>query len=265
MNIVKKTIFTLLTLSAFGAFATVATLHVNKADVAVTGTGSSTKSVTISKEQLNATVLSDLEGGQDNDSNNKGDQKFTIELGDGKFIYGAVIFSDCGHQFIGDTLGDAFGIDNTYSGAGRNAYNFNLLFSFDKAIGMSATVDVTATNTGVKDVAELCLKFIKSTVGTGLGFYERFTAKTGGYDYDKLTKLPGAALDYYSTGTGQYAANPCDLSTSPKNPTITANTGTDGTYNVAVFQFIYNNDDFIEINNKISCTLQSLTFTYSCF
>ena len=262
MNIIKKTIFTLLTLSAFGAFATVATLHVNKADIAVTGTGSSSKTVTITKEKLNATVLSDLEGGHKDANNAKRDQKFTIELDDGKFIYGAVIFSDCGHQFIGNSLGEAFGIDNTSEKSG-NAYNFNFLFSFDKAIGMSANVDVTATDTSKEDDAELCLKFIKSTVGTGLGFYERFTAETGGYVYDEIKELPSRS-DYYSTVTGQYAANPCYLSESPKNQTIIADTDTDGTYNVAVFQFTYNDGNFIEAGNKISCTLQSLTFTYSC-
>lgn len=261
MNIIKKSIFTLLTLSAFGVAATVATLHVNKADITVTGTGSPSKSVTITKEQLNRTLLSDLEGGHKDANNAKRDQKFTIELDDGKFIYGAVIFNDCGHQFIGDTLGETFGIDNTSEVSG-NAYNFNFLFSFDKAIGMTATVEVATKDDSLGDQAEICTKFIKSTVGENLGFYERFTS-SGGYVYSEITKLPGQS-DYYSTERYQYAANPCDLSESPKSTTLDADTKTDGTYNVAVFQFTYNGSNFINAGNKISCTLQSLTFTYSC-
>ncbi|MBQ7242952.1 MAG: hypothetical protein IJS52_01955, partial [Bacilli bacterium] len=86
---------------------------------------------------------------------------------------------------------------------------------------------------------------------------------SGGYSYDDIKGLPFQS-DYYSREINQYAANPCYLSESPKNQTIIADTGTDGIYNVAAFQFTYNDGNFIEAGNKISCTLQSLTFTYSC-
>ena len=259
MNIIKKIELSALALSALTLCASVVAFSASKPEIAVTGTEASTKSITITSEQLAATALSDLEGGQKDGNNAKGDQKFSIDLGGGKCIHGAVIFNDCGHQFIGNTLGEPFGIDNTDQ-AGKNAYNFNFFFSFDKAIAM--TTHLTIETVGSGEVAELSTKFIYSTVGAGKDFLDRFKS---GYDYNTIKQLPDNARDYYSTTQGHYAANPRDLTTSPLSVSTDADTKqTDGTYNVAAFQFTYNNDNMIKAGNKISCTLTSLSFTYAC-
>ena len=265
MNVIEKIGLSILALSTVAVCASVTALDANNAEPTVVGGDASSKTVTITNADLLKVSLSDLDGGHHDANNDKGDQKFIIPLDGGKCIHGAIIFNDCGHQFVGDTLGDAFGIDNTYSGAGQNACNFNFLFSFDKAIQMSTTLTIKTKETGVGDVAELCTKFIYSTVASGTDFFKRFTkGEPSVYDYDKIKKLPDNAWDYYGTDAGQYAASPRNLSESSINVTTSADTGTDGTYNVAAFQFTYDDVNFIEIGNKISCTLESLTFKYSC-
>ena len=79
----------------------------------------------------------DIVDNRNNGTEVKHDKKFRIPLGGGKYILGALVYHDCGHQFIGDedetdaTLGETLYMDNTFQDAGKNAFNFHILFALD--------------------------------------------------------------------------------------------------------------------------------------
>ncbi|MBQ6920944.1 MAG: bifunctional metallophosphatase/5'-nucleotidase [Bacilli bacterium] len=86
--------------------------------------------ITVNKDMLYNAKLYDYRHPDKEYSKDESDKKFTIDVGNGKYIEGAIIFRDCGHQYVGETLLDAFGIKNTSNTS--QAYNFNILFYFDK-------------------------------------------------------------------------------------------------------------------------------------
>lgn len=86
--------------------------------------------ITINKDMLYNAKLYDYRHPDKEYSKDESDKKFTIDVGNGKYIEGAIIFRDCGYQYVGNNLLDAFGIKNTSNTS--QAYNFNILFYFDK-------------------------------------------------------------------------------------------------------------------------------------
>ena len=86
--------------------------------------------ITINKDMLYNAKLYDYRHPDKEYSKDESDKKFTIDVGNGKYIEGAIIFRDCGYQYVGNNLLDAFGIKNTSNTS--QPYNFNILFYFDK-------------------------------------------------------------------------------------------------------------------------------------
>lgn len=86
--------------------------------------------ITINKDMLYNAKLYDYRHPDKEYNKDESDKKFTIDVGNGKYIEGAIIFRDCSYQYVGNNLLDAFGIKNTSNTS--QAYNFNILFYFDK-------------------------------------------------------------------------------------------------------------------------------------
>ena len=198
------------------------------------------KTATITAEKLAATPLSDLEI-----QSGKHDKKFTIALDDGKYIKGAVIFGDCGYQFTGSTLGDAFGINNTDTKA--NAYNFNILFSFEYTQNATFNLSLESNQVGA------CFKcIVKYAECDGEDFYGALAKK----NYSNIVGDPGNAMYYgeYGYAYDTYGAEAVERSVNlPKEDTT-----------LAVLQFTHRNGDYIAAGNYARCTIQSIVFNYSC-
>ena len=112
------------------------------------------KEVTLEAAELSAVSFSDHDFGRaKQETNNKGDQEFRINLANGNYIDGALIFSDCGHCNIGNTLGDVFQLDNSLQDSG-NSFNFNFFFNV-RGI-KQATIYYTSTITGEPFVVTSC-------------------------------------------------------------------------------------------------------------
>lgn len=96
--------------------------------------------LTLNNDQLKQIELEDINLKGEGEAD---DKAFRIELGGPRYIDGAILFRDCGHQFTGNTLGDPFGIDNRGISS-INAYNFNIVFALERSD--SLTVDLTETS-----------------------------------------------------------------------------------------------------------------------
>ena len=148
-------------------------------------------------------------------------------------------------------MGDPFQIDNTYDGATSNAYNFNILFSFQHVISMSAEVTITVKDVGV-ETSLIEVKFMRIDD-------EFYTTIEKPEVYDKLTMLGGIPGTPYCT----CESRSIDLENATTKSSV-SQTPAEKNLNVAAFQFIDSYPSFIRPNNIITCTLTSLSFTYSC-
>ena len=110
---------------------------------------------------------------------NEADKKFTIDLGNGKYIKGVALYRGSAYQYLGNSLADSFGFNNT-SGS-KKAMNFTFLFSFENAI--RCKVDYS----GSGNVHESFWEGIKFGYIDGEDFYNNL----GLYEYDELISLCG--------------------------------------------------------------------------
>lgn len=184
------------------------------------------------------------------------DKKFRIDLGNDKYIDGAVVFRDCGHQFTGNTLGDAFGINNENVET-ANAYNFQILFSLESSYDIS--FDITETSL-TKDSSVYTLFQIKYGGFGGENFYNTINDRYG--DVIDKTGDPGSL---YSNSRSDYLTMN-DYTASLTNFKYSA----EG-YTVAALQITYGVIDnqpgdkyFVKPGNVIEFVLNRIEITYSC-
>ena len=147
--------------------------------------------LTLNNDQLKQIELKDI--------NLKGqgqadDKAFRIELGGPRYIDGAILFRDCGHQFTGNTLGDPFGIDNRDTGS-TNAYNFNIVFSLERTDRLS--VDMTETSL-TSDKTVFTRFEIKYALAGGNDFYNDIRN-----DYNRFINKGGITGGIYSPYVGR--------------------------------------------------------------
>ena len=210
--------------------------------------------ITISKDMLFHAKLEDYRHAGKEYGKDGADKKFTIDVGNGRTIQGAIIFRDCSYQFVGDTLLDAIGINNKSNSA--QAYNFNILFSIDNL--MRLDVAYTASS-DVYNWIEQEIKFGNlsgtSDFYTNLSAvnYDWITEKAGGGYGDRL--FPGgemAAANYFelnhgdTPGTRDRAFN-WALVSEPAN--------------LVGYNFSYYDNNFIEAHGQLSFNINKLVFT----
>lgn len=158
--------------------------------------------ITINKDMLYNAKLYDYRHPDKEYSKDESDKKFTIDVGNGKYIEGAIIFRDCGYQYVGNNLLDAFGIKNTSDTS--QAYNFNILFYFDKLSRFDVAYTTHAT---VFNWIDYEIKFARDDKLTDDDFYssldkvpyKQIYEHSGGNYGDTL--FPGgntAAGNYYT-------------------------------------------------------------------
>ena len=210
--------------------------------------------ITVNKDMLYNTKLEDYRHPDKTYTREGVDKKFTIDVGNGKTIEGAIIFRDCSYQYVGETLLDAFGIKNTADTS--NAYNFNILFFMDKL--MRLDVAFTAHST-VYNWIDFEIKF-GSLSGddfyTSLGNvpYEWIIEHSGG-DWGRRL-FPGgntAAGNYFVINTGDIPETrdwsfAWALVEEPRN--------------VVGFNLTNYQDKFIESEGELDFNITELKFTY---
>ena len=213
----------------------------------IEGRAIANKTVTLTGEVLKSVALEDYvikEG--------KTDKRFRIPLSNGAYIDGAILLNDCDYQYTGARLGDAFGLHNTDSEP--NAYNFNILLSFEHIVEMGIDVDVYSYNTLASEYSMAMVKFAH----VGDSFYNALEST----DYSVLTGLPGSSA-FYANGAKDYNYRTFPLEASHTQSEVVWQPES-GNLNLAAFQFTYYNNNLIDNGNEITCTIRSLRFEYSC-
>lgn len=214
--------------------------------------------ITVSKEMLYNAKLYDYRHPDKEYSKDESDKKFTIDVGNGKYIEGAIIFRDCSYQYVGNNLLDAFGIKNTSNTS--QAYNFNILFYFDKLKRFD--VNYTAHST-VYNWIDYEIKFARDDKLTEEDFYssldkvpyKQIYERAGGNYGDTL--FPGgntAASNYFTIN--QYVDS---------EDTVTRGfywALTEGTSKLVGFNFTQYDNNLIESRGELDFKLNLLQFYY---
>ena len=210
--------------------------------------------VTVTYETLQATPLVDwdLKG----EGAGHYDKKFRLNLSNGRYIDGAIIFNDCGDQSVGPTLGDPMKLDNT-GNTGANAYNFNVLFSLQSTVEATFYFDLHRGGENLSSTSA-CLQ-VKHAKLKGDYHSSDFYTILESTDYADLTKFAGQGY-FYSDAEGTY---------STRTPNFT--TGDDGVlycgasgYTIVAFQFTYDDDKLLPGKQWISCALEEIKFQFAC-
>ena len=217
--------------------------------------------ITINKDMLYNTKLYDYRHPDKEYNKDESDKKFTIDVGNGKYIEGAIIFRDCGYQYVGNNLLDAFGIKNTSNTS--QAYNFNILFYFDKLSRFD--IAYTVYSNVFNDIDQQ-IKFSKDEKLTEDDFYssldkvpyKQIIERAGGNYGDTL--FPGgdtaAGNDFY---INNYIDDPDTINKSYRWAL------TEGTSKLVGFN-VRNCDDyedhFIESNGELRFNITSLQLYY---
>ena len=214
--------------------------------------------ITINKDMLYNAKLYDYRHPDKEYNKDESDKKFTIDVGNGKYIEGAIIFRDCSYQYVGNNLLDAFGIKNTSNTS--QAYNFNILFYFDKLTRFD--VNYTAHST-VYNWIDYEIKFARDDKLTEDDFYssldkvpyKQIYERAGGNYGDTL--FPGgntAASNYFTIK--QYVGS---------EDTVTRGfywALEEGTSKVVGFNFTHYNNNLIESSGELDFKLNLLQFYY---
>ena len=154
------------------------------------------KEVTLEAAELSAVSFSDHDFGRaKQETNNKGDQEFRINLANGNYIDGALIFSDCGHCNIGNTLGDVFQLDNSLQDSG-NSFNFNFFFNV-RGI-KQATIYYTSTITGEPFVVSNFVRIRLRAAALDTDFYSALAHNYDTYKQDSNAIYPNTTDISYS-------------------------------------------------------------------
>ena len=186
------------------------------------------------------------------------DKKFTIEVGNDKYIQGAIIFRDCNYQYVGENLLDVFGIKNT-SGDDQ-AYNFNILFYLDNLTRFDLSYTAHST---VYSWIEHEIKFARDDKLTGNDLYsslanvpyKQVTERAGG-SYGN-TLFPGgdtAACNYYTLNRTFD-----DPDTKTRSFTWTLN---EKTSKLVGFNITHYENELIEDRGEMDFKLNLLQFYY---
>lgn len=224
----------------------------------------------VTQDMLDATRLYDFDI-KGTGEKNQIDSRFQIALANDKCIDGAIIYRDCGQQFVGDYLGDRVGIHNN-SGVAQ-AYNFNFLFSFENNIeSFSAeySVEMELDKNGSGD-EHYQVQIKCSTDSMITDFYDDLESK---YDYD-YSMLTEKADTYAQTVKSIYvnswkyhteADNTLSAGGSVTNQQIHFDFAENYRKNVVGLQFTYWNTDsnFIKGYKWLRFKLNRLEFSYSC-
>ena len=226
----------------------------NNGAVAVPGLADAEPSAVVTAEMLQATELVDwdLKG----EGEGHYDKKFRLNLSNGRYIDGGLIFNDCGYQSVGSTLGDPFMIDNTDTKA--NAYNFNVLFSLESSVG--AIFNFTA-ETGDGQDASISYQVkhaLPKPQYQSANFYQ--TLESGTYSYHDLVSTPSESA-FYSTADNSYNSKSAYFYDESKDLSISCYSSG---YTVVAFQFTYYSSVYIDPGESLTCTLTSISFFFDC-
>ena len=217
--------------------------------------------ITINKDMLYNAKLYDYRHPDKEYSKDESDKKFTIDVGNGKYIEGAIIFRDCGYQYVGNNLLDAFGIKNTSDTS--QAYNFNILFYLDKLTRFDIAYTVYSD---VFNNIDQQIKFSKDEKLTEDDFYssldnvpyKQIIERAGGNYGDTL--FPGGNT---AAGNDYYINNYIDDSNTINKSYFWALT--EGNSKLVGFN-LRNCDDyedhFIESKGELRFNITSLQFYY---
>ena len=214
--------------------------------------------ITITKDMLFNTKLSNYRHPDKEYSEDEADKKFSIDVGNGKHIDGAIIFRDCSYQYVGDNLLDVFGIKNTSDES--QAYNFNILFYLDNLTRFD--IGYTAHST-VFNWIEHEIKFARDDKLTGDDLYsslanvpyKQIVERAGG-SYGN-TLFPGgdkAKANYYTIN--QYIDDP---DTKDRAFYHALN---EGTSKLVGFNITYNDDWLIESRGELDFKINLIQLFY---
>ena len=217
----------------------------------------------ITGEMLRNTALEDFEM-QDNRGDTpiaKTDKKFKIDIGNDKYILGALIFGDCDHQFTGNTLGDDFGLDNLEINKG-NAVNFNLVLSFQNVVKVTTNFHINSmqkdgVSNDAKDKMQYAVK--TKTLDPRPTTEEEFYARLYSDGYKGIVDGRGGVYyNYYvKSGSGTKLIGPGET----LEPSFT---NTFASANLLVIQFTQEDGNLISANRKITFSLKTIFVNYSC-
>lgn len=215
--------------------------------------------ITINKDMLYNAKLVDYRHPDKTYNEGELDKKFTIDVGNGKSIEGVVIFRDCGYQYVGKNLLDAFGIKNTSSDS--NAYNFNILFYLDNLTRLDFSY---SAHTNVFDnKIDHQIKFAKESFTKGDDFY----TSLGEYPYDWIIEraggdggkrlFPGGNMAAYQTYSFYNHLDEPD--------TVNKSFGyalEEGTSNLVGFNINCNGNNFIAAQGELDFKISEIKLTY---
>ena len=141
--------------------------------------------ISINKDMLFNTKLEDYFYPSKEYKPGESDKKFTIDVGNDKYIQGAIIFRDCDYQYVGENLLDVFGIKNTSDG--DQAYNFNILFYLDNLTRFDLSYTAHST---VYSWIEHEIKFARDDKLTGDDLY----SSLANVPYKQVIERAGGSL-----------------------------------------------------------------------
>ena len=212
---------------------------------------------TFTNEQLKSVALEDHSF-----KNKAGDKKFSIDLGQGKYIEGGIMFHDCDHQVVGDTLGDDLTLDNSLQ-ANANVSNFNILFNIHGvySIDVSWSFSFDTTNTMNYELRS-SIKF--SNEGAN-GLYDAIENST--YTYQQLVdgNIGSAQLFWADGGSNPSGGKYKSYTTSTTSDTLDHSLTFDPSqkhFNIVAFQ--PETTCTVGAGVKYSVSLRSISFTYTC-
>lgn len=227
--------------------------------------GDSTTTI-VTQAMLDATALS----GYDLGGPNGLDSKFSISLGGQRRIDGAIIYRDCGQQFVGDFLGDRFGIHNV--SINPQVYNFNILFSFEDNV-QSLNVDYSVEmelDSGEASSERFTVQLKCTQIYTD--FYSFLESKSKDGKYEELHRLAENSdsspdFTYFRlSGYHHEIDNTIQPNSDLENQRIEFTYGPYNTKNLVAVQFTYfwRSDYYIKPHKWLRFRLNQLEFTHTC-
>lgn len=246
----NSTKFTLLSLVAFSAASiSLAAVTISNNNVI----NANADSEVITTVDLDAVALNkDLTQPLHDSNNERYDQLFTIALENEKYIDGALLFNDCGRQFIGDTLAEPFGLVNNDSNA--NNYDFNFFFETVGCRSMEVTLTFSINELvpgGVHSLQILRSASIDGSFVSNIPTEEKYRSFTY-YEYDVFGKYDEVEA---------YESNPY-LFINEKTTTVTRSfTRTKTSSNL----FNLHLEGLqVPAGRTVTITIDSLKLTYDC-
>ncbi len=220
MNMSKKPLLGALLVAATAVIATAAVLSrvINFSIIA----RADTYTTTVTEEMLFATQI-ETASWEFSDKTSENEGKFRIDLDNGKYIDGAILYQDCGYQSIGPSMGDNFTLDNTTDpNKAANNFNFNIYFSVhgikSVSVNRSQILEGEGANTTGSKSGLFSIKYIGKNSITSYfkehthGFCKNYSESSSTYaDFhswsstvtNSWTKIP-ASCDNAASGCGLF-------------------------------------------------------------